>query len=49
MTVLGAFEVAENGDLAGVSREELQARSGAPLRFAADCGVLAAPDIVDAG
>ena len=35
--------------LAGVSREELQARTAAPLRFAADCGVLAAPDIADAG
>ena len=33
--------------IAGLSREELQARTGAPLRFADDCGVLAAPDIAD--
>lgn len=31
--------------LDGVSREELQARSGAPLLFAADCGVMRAPEI----
>jgi len=29
----------------GLSREELQARSGAPLRFAADCRVLKVPDL----
>ncbi len=30
-----------------VSRAALQARTGAPLRFAAACGVLRAPDIAD--
>ena len=31
--------------VAGLSREELQARSGAPLHFASDCRALAAPEI----
>lgn len=31
--------------LEGLSREELQAKSGAPLKFAADCGVLKAPAV----
>ncbi len=31
--------------LPGISREELQARTGAPLAFAADCRVLETPDI----
>ena len=31
----------------GMSREALQARTGARLRFAAACGVLLAPDIAD--
>ena len=30
-----------------LSREALQARTGARLRFAAACGVLLAPDIAD--
>ena len=30
-----------------VSRVELQARTGAPLRFAEGCGVLRAPEIAD--
>ena len=29
----------------GLSREDLQAKSGATLRFADDCGVLAAPEV----
>ena len=33
--------------VAGLSREDLQSRTGAPLRFAPDCGVLAAPDIAE--
>lgn len=33
--------------IAGLSREDLQARTGAPLRFADDCGVLSAPAIAD--
>jgi 3-oxoadipate CoA-transferase beta subunit len=33
--------------LAGLPREALQARTGAALRFADDCGVLAAPDLAD--
>ena len=33
----------------GVSREELQAVTGVKLIFAADCSVLVAPDIKDAG
>lgn len=33
--------------LDGLSREELQAKSGAPLAFAADCGVLKAPPLPD--
>jgi 3-oxoadipate CoA-transferase, beta subunit len=36
------LEIAE-----GLSREELQARTGAPLTFAADCKVLTAPPIAD--
>ena len=31
--------------LEGLSREELQAKSGAPLHFAADCGVLKTPAV----
>ena len=31
--------------LEGLSREELQAKSGAPLIFADDCGVLKTPDV----
>ena len=30
--------------IAGLSRDELRRRTAAPLEFAADCGVLAAPD-----
>ena len=33
----------------GVSREQLQAATGAKLAFAADCSVLIAPDIKDPG
>jgi 3-oxoadipate CoA-transferase beta subunit len=36
------LEIAE-----GLSREELQARTGAPLTFAADCKVLTAPPIAE--
>jgi 3-oxoadipate CoA-transferase beta subunit len=39
----GGFVVREVLD--GMSREELQKRSGARLRFAPDCGVLKAPDL----
>ena len=31
--------------LEGLSRDELEARSGAQLSFADDCGVLTAPDL----
>lgn len=37
------FEVQEM--IAGLTREELAARTGAPLRFAADCGTLKAPEL----
>ena len=33
--------------LDGLSREDLQKRTGAPLTFAPDCKVLATPDIAD--
>jgi 3-oxoadipate CoA-transferase beta subunit len=39
----GAFVVREILD--GLSREELQKRSGARLRFAPDCGALKAPEL----
>ena len=42
----GGFVVQEIVD--GLSREELQARSGAPLRFAPACGVLAPPALEEA-
>ncbi|MBV8702677.1 MAG: 3-oxoacid CoA-transferase subunit B [Acetobacteraceae bacterium] len=47
-TDLAVIDVTEAGFLVrevvpGVSREELQARSGAPLAFASDCGALRAP------
>jgi 3-oxoadipate CoA-transferase beta subunit len=34
--------------IAGMSREELQARTGAPLTFAPDCRTLTAPPLADA-
>jgi 3-oxoadipate CoA-transferase beta subunit len=34
--------------LSGMTRQELQARSGAPLAFAPDCGTLTAPPLPDA-
>jgi len=34
--------------LDGLTREDLQARSGASWRFASDCGVLRAPAIEEA-
>ena len=39
----GGFVVREIVD--GLSREALQEKTGAPLRFADDCGVLKAPDV----
>jgi 3-oxoacid CoA-transferase B subunit len=39
----GGFVVREMLD--GLSRDDLQARTGAMLRFADDCGVLSAPDL----
>jgi 3-oxoadipate CoA-transferase beta subunit len=42
----GGFVVREM--VAGLSREELQTRSGARLSFAPDCRILAAPPIADA-
>ena len=49
-TDLAVVDVTDNGFvvrevLDGLSREELQARSGAKLAFAEDCGVLTAPDL----
>jgi 3-oxoadipate CoA-transferase, beta subunit len=48
-TGLAVIDVTETGFqvleiLDGLSRDELQAQTGAPLSFAADCGVLSAPD-----
>jgi 3-oxoadipate CoA-transferase beta subunit len=50
-TDLAVVDVAEGGFvvreiLEGMSREELQKRTGARLRFADDCGVLTAPELV---
>ena len=47
-TDLAVIEVTREGFLVhevleGLSREELQARTGAPLRYSPDCGVLKAP------
>jgi len=47
-TDIAVVDVTETGFLVreildGVSREELQARTGAKLAFAADCAVLRAP------
>ena len=49
-TDLAVVEVTESGFLvremiAGLSREELQKRTGAPLAFAPDCGVLSVPPL----
>ena len=49
-TDLAVVDVADGGFvvreiLDGLSREELQKRSGARLRFAKDCGVLTAPEL----
>jgi len=49
-TDLAVVEVTERGFLvteiiAGLSREELAVRTGAPLQFADGCAVLAAPDL----
>ena len=49
-TDLAVVEITLDGFLVrevldGLTRAELQAKTGAPLGFADDCGVLTAPDI----
>ena len=49
-TDLAVVDVTSEGFLVlemveGISREELQEKSGAPLAFASDCGVLKAPAV----
>ena len=49
-TDLAVVEVTPDGFLVreileGLSRDELQAKTGAPLAFAEDCGALTAPDL----
>ena len=49
-TGLAVVDITPDGFVAvevldGLSREELQAQTGAPLFFADDCGVLTTPDL----
>lgn len=49
-TDLAVVDITSDGFLVreminGLSRNELQAKSGGPLRYAADCGILSAPEL----
>jgi 3-oxoadipate CoA-transferase beta subunit len=50
-TDLAVVDVTPKGfvvrEMVGISREELQAKTGAPLAFAYDCKTLTAPPIAD--